>query len=162
MKIAVFSDTHFCRNEMTEIVELLKPDMVIHLGDDVSDANALRDSFPKLTVVGVAGNSLSDMMSGETRTKCMEFFGYNIMMTHGHDYSVKYGLTKLAEAAESRDASIALYGHTHIAADEEIKGIRCINPGSMMLRTNGERSYALIEVEKGRFDCRIMRLKKYI
>ncbi len=159
MKIAVFSDTHGCRKEMLEITGYLTPDAVIHLGDDVSDANALREAYPKLTVIGVAGNSLADMMSGEIRTKYMEFYGFKFMMTHGHDYSVKYGFGRLVEAAQSNCANVVLFGHTHIECDNEIKGVRCINPGSMMLRTGGTHSYAILDVDREKLECRIVRLK---
>lgn len=160
MKIAVFSDTHLCSQEMIEIVGLLKPDAVIHLGDEVRDAIALRQTYPNQVIINVAGNSLHDMMSGEKRTIYMEFEGVKFMMTHGHDYSVKYGYSMLAEAARKNGAEVALFGHTHMDFDGVVDGVRCINPGSMMYKSSGDRTYAMLNVQDGSVKCEIMRIKK--
>ena len=71
-------------------------------------------------------------------------------MTHGHRYGVHYGREQLAEAALQKGAKLALYGHTHIFRDEEIDGVRLINPGSPTLpRGGGSPSYAVLDLTSG-------------
>ena len=46
MRIAVFSDSHGVREPMLAAIEEQKPDMVLHLGDYVRDAEAIAAYFP--------------------------------------------------------------------------------------------------------------------
>ena len=43
MKILIFSDSHGDVDIMRDIVEKEKPDMIIHLGDSIKDAEKLND-----------------------------------------------------------------------------------------------------------------------
>ncbi|MBE6039002.1 MAG: phosphodiesterase [Anaerofustis stercorihominis] len=66
------------------------------------------------------------------------FDGNNkIYMSHGHIYNPD-NLPKIPEG------SIFLYGHTHVAKDEVINGIRAINPGSISIPKNGQKNSYLI------------------
>lgn len=38
MKIVIFSDSHHDIGSMVKVVDSLKPDMIIHLGDNITDA----------------------------------------------------------------------------------------------------------------------------
>ena len=52
-------------------------------------------------------------------------------ITHGHLYNVRYGrLDSLAYAAQEAGAQLALFGHTHQAAYEEMGGVKIVNPGT--------------------------------
>ena len=46
MRIAVFSDSHGVKEPMLAAIEEQKPDMVLHLGDYVRDAEAIAAYFP--------------------------------------------------------------------------------------------------------------------
>ena len=48
MRIAVFSDSHGVKEPMLAAIEEQKPDMVLHLGDYVRDAEAIAAYFPSL------------------------------------------------------------------------------------------------------------------
>ena len=62
--------------------------------------------------------------------KVIEIEGVRIFATHGHLYSVKSTLARLAERAKSEGCRIALYGHTHCAREDDIDGVTLINPGN--------------------------------
>ena len=56
MKILVFSDSHGVKEPMLAAIEEQKPDMVLHLGDYVRDAEAIAAYFPSLDLRYVRGN----------------------------------------------------------------------------------------------------------
>ena len=64
MRIAVFSDSHGVKEPMLAAIEEQKPDMVLHLGDYVRDAE---------------------------ENLLFNADGVRIFMTHGHRYNVKLG-----------------------------------------------------------------------
>ncbi|NLD87727.1 MAG: YfcE family phosphodiesterase [Clostridiales bacterium] len=160
MVIVIFSDSHGYREDMRAIISYLRPDAVFHLGDDVQDAKVISSLFPKLIVESVAGNSLSDVMSGEKKTKYVEYEGIRMMLTHGHDYRVKYTAGILADAARENNANIAFFGHSHEAFDETIQGVRCVNPGAMMVSYQAPRSYAVLKCDKNRYEIKTISLKE--
>lgn len=63
---------------------------------------------------------------------------------HGHSYHVKYSLDSLVYAAQEQQAKIAMFGHTHMPFNEDIDGVRVINPGSAGM--GRKPSFALVEV----------------
>ena len=60
--------------------------MILHLGDCVVDADALRREFPHITMVNVPGNC--DFSRGDT-DRLIDIDGYKVLMCHGHTYGVK-------------------------------------------------------------------------
>ena len=72
--------------------------------------------------------------------------GKRIFYTHGHTYGVKYGTSKLSEAARLNKYDIVLYGHTHIAKILYEDGIYIVNPGSCSSPREGRASYAVIDI----------------
>lgn len=77
----------------------------------------------------------------------MPIDGYVIYITHGHLYGVKSSRHQLAKRAQTLGATIALYGHTHVAKIERIDNIHCINPGSIAYpRGNIWASYCIISL----------------
>jgi len=128
-KAAVFSDTHSRVALAIEAIQRWKPDMIIHLGDYVRDAQALKERFPEIPMVSVRGNC--DFGAKDTPlNSCMWIGGTKVLMCHGHEYDVKWGLHSLYYAAAEQDAELALFGHTHIPTDEDYGGIRLVNPGT--------------------------------
>ena len=81
--------------------------------------------------------------------------GVHFFVTHGHMFNVKYGLYELDCAARERGADVALFGHTHIAHDEYIDGVRLFNPGSCGFG----KSFGVIEVKNGQVLSNIAHLK---
>ena len=147
MKIAVFSDTHGFSRGMENAVAEYKPDQIIHLGDGMRDAEALREKFPLLPVCCVPGNC-DGYYDGEEAYKLIALGPYKAFLTHGHRYAVRGGrLDVLLYAAECCGAQIAMFGHTHRALFEQLGGIFVINPGTAGKLPN--RTWARLEITPG-------------
>ena len=85
-RVLVLSDSHGNDGNMVRAVVREEPDMVLHLGDCVVDAEALRAEFPHMTLVNVPGNC--DFSQGDTE-RLLDIDGYKVLMCHGHTYGVK-------------------------------------------------------------------------
>ena len=153
MRIAVFSDSHGVTEPMLAAIEEHKPDMVLHLGDYVRDAEAIAAYFPSLDLRYVRGNCDAYSHSDAEENLLFNADGVRIFMTHGHLYGVKRDLTALAGAAKDAGARLALFGHTHIQHLEERGGITLLNPGTA--GRFGHSGYAVVEIKDGAFSCRL-------
>lgn len=157
-KILVFSDSHGSTLVMKSLLES-PPDgltAVFHLGDGSEEAELLMRKYPMYAYIGVRGNC--DILDRSRKeTVFTERGGVKFMLTHGHAYGVKSSLDGAAIAAAAEDATVLLYGHTHIADDRTVKtavgNVRAVNPGSARMA-----EYALITVEDGEVT---VELKKY-
>jgi len=140
-KILVFSDSHRQTDTMADAIRTHTPDRVLHLGDHDADAHVLSRLFPDLPIQAVRGNCDFGSSTPETAELLIE--DKKIIMTHGHRYGVKQGLTSLCNMGHFADADILLFGHTHIPHHEQIEKMHVINPGP------ANRSCALIQIENG-------------
>jgi putative phosphoesterase len=159
MKLIVFSDSHNSVHNMRTALSLHRDaDVVIHLGDGNEDLESLRDEFPLAQFRYVAGNFEEFASSFAARNRLeyevvFDFDGKRVLAVHGHRCAVKYGTETLAARAKALGADIALYGHTHEAAEECIDGsdgriIRLFNPGTVSGR-GGDATYGVIETAGG-------------
>lgn len=153
LRLAVFSDSHGAVSPLRQTVLAQAPDMVLHLGDYIRDADALRADFPGLDIRCVRGNC--DLGDPGPDRLVFPVEGVNIFMTHGHLYAVKYSLDSLCNAARAAGAGLVLYGHTHQSDWRQMGAMTIVNPGSAGM---GEKSYALITIQGGVFDCEIREL----
>ena len=152
MLLAVFSDSHGATQSMVDAVARYKPDAVLHLGDHERDCEALRESFPTLSIRAVSGNC--DLCSQEPDRRIFELGGVKIFMTHGHLYNVKYGLDSLINAAGFSGARLALFGHTHRPEHFVVGGMDVLNPGAAGRRG----TFALIELNGGEVKAKLLSL----
>ncbi len=129
---------------MEDAIEKHSPDQVFFLGDMHEDCELLSRFFPRLSICEVYGNN--DYAPAEMSEKTIRLEGIVFFVTHGHRYGVKNGPGTLAYSAAKKGAAIALYGHTHEQAVEEIGGVLCVNPGSAGY---GER-YLYAEIANGK------------
>lgn len=144
MKILVFADSHGVYQGMVRQILRHRPDMVIHLGDCVHDAWALQGEFPQLPIVFVRGNNDPDAPNAPIE-RVLKLDKTTVYMTHGHVVGYIPSLGRLAERAQAAGASIALFGHTHIAMKKQHKGILLFNPGSVTCPRLGRAAYGVIE-----------------
>jgi len=147
MKILVISDTHGDVRAAANILRNEKDtDIIIHLGDYFRDAQKLSEMFPDVRFEFVYGNS--DIMIGVTPAeKLLKYENKTIFITHGHRYSVKWGVEKLRKKAAEEEIDLILFGHTHEAYLERTKGYILLNPGSTSFpRGNSGMSYAKVEI----------------
>lgn len=121
-------------------------DVVLHLGDNVSDVEIIKNQTGK-DVVFVKGNC--DIERTAKVEQLIELENKKIFMTHGHEYGVKSSLLNLNYRARELGADIALYGHSHIASIEKHDGIWFVNPGSVSLPRGLKHTIAFIEIKDG-------------
>lgn len=156
MKILVVSDSHSGLAYMRQWAKVLRPRVVIHLGDYFDDADIFED-MPGVTLYRVPGNcDLFRSSIYHYREVCYEELeGVGIWFTHGHRHNVKQGIGRLLDAAKLARADVALYGHTHCAeCYQEDDGMWVMNPGSC---GGFGGTVGLIEVENGQVKtCRVL------
>ena len=143
MKYLVISDTHRYINIAINLIEELKPDYCIHLGDMAADCEELEYIFPKQKFIFVKGNNDFFLKSSSfPEQRIFELEGKTFFVCHGHKYHVKEGIEFLVRAAKEKNADIVLYGHTHSKKLEWKNDMLILNPGSV-------HSYGIIEIKNG-------------
>lgn len=153
MKILVFSDSHMNVDRMKEVVKNAKDvDLIIHLGDHTEDAREL-EKTTDIRMVIVRGNT---DYTDDPEEIVLEENGYKLLLVHGHQYKIKKTLQHLYYRSKELGADIAMYGHSHIAANEEIGGVVFLNPGSIGLKRDQKYyTYGKIILKKKRLDIAI-------
>ena len=75
--------------------------------------------------------------------------GRGILVTHGHNQGVDFGLETLGLEMQVSECSTAFYGHTHIAHEDTFKNFKIVNPGSCARPRGGQPAgFAIATVEK--------------
>ena len=144
MKLLILSDEHrdsMCLEMITEKEK--DADAIIFLGDGAADVEAWQKEHPRRRVYLVAGNC--DVDSYAPAEGLAAFDGILFFYTHGHLYGVKMTRGILADAAVSRGAQVALFGHTHTPFCGYENGVFLFNPGSLSYTSQvGGPSYGII------------------
>jgi putative phosphoesterase len=153
MRIGILSDTHDRLARTITAVERLQAEGVtalFHCGDltgpDIVHACGV------LPLYFVYGNNDDDWpmlkrAAAEVKGTCLEWSGVvelagrRIAMAHGH-------LTRDLRSLTAQRPDYLLYGHSHIAADEQRDGVRWINPGA--LHRAAGFSVAVLDLADGR------------
>lgn len=148
MNIVVLSDTHGFLPSDKEFFDLLdEADRIYHLGDGWGEIRTLGYAYgDKLVYVG--GNN--DPIYGKD-VVIDDADGTRILLTHGHMFGVRSDLSALASFAREKDVRYVFYGHTHCQADDEIDGVRLINPGSFRYG-----NYCFASARDGKLLARLM------
>lgn len=157
MLIGVVSDTHRHTWILDRVMEKFTDiDLLIHLGDNIQDVKEF-DKFYKGKIINVKGNcDYSNTVPSET---IEEIEGHKFFITHGHNYDVKNGLSRLKYKAMEVDAKVVLFGHTHISQIIYEEGIWFVNPGSPVLARDGFNSIALIQVDGDKINASIKAIR---
>ena len=119
MKILILSDSHGDVDIMCGVVEKEKPDMIIHLGDSIKDAEKLTNIYSHIQIIKNLGN-VDSQKEDEEWIKYVEICGKRFMMTHGHIFNEVAEEVTNAEARRNmlksmyqNNADILLHGHAH-------------------------------------------------
>lgn len=128
MRILVTSDIHGDKEALNRL--LSKENYDIHL--DAGDSNYSHEELARRQIISVKGNT--DFFANLPLIRVIENELGKILIVHGHQYSVKYGLSYLYQLGESQRANYVIYGHTHLQKHEVINGITYLNPGSLKYR----------------------------
>lgn len=124
-KVLIISDSHGLTNQIDEIVERHKVDVMFHCGD-----SELAHDSPHLEGFHIVrGNCDWDHTFEEEIV--MNVNGLRIFVTHGHLFGIKSSLLQLQYRAQEVEANIVLYGHSHVAYCEKHEDQLFINPGSI-------------------------------
>lgn len=146
-KVIVVSDTHRRNDNYFRVLEMHKPDMIIHCGDVEGSEYALSEAA-NCPVHMVAGNN--DFFTDLPKELELSIGGYQVLVTHGHHYYVSMSSEILAHEAAARGKQIAFYGHTHKPSVEYVNGVYVVNPGSLSYpRQDGRKpSYCIMEIDR--------------
>lgn len=147
MKILIVSDTHRRNENYFKVLEMHKPDMVIHCGDVEGSEYALSEAA-NCPVQMVTGNN--DFFSELPRELEFSIGKYKVWVTHGHNYYVSMGNSVIKEEAISRGVDIVMYGHTHRPVIDMEDKVIAVNPGSLSYpRQEGHKpSYIIMEIDR--------------
>jgi uncharacterized protein len=156
MKIIVFSDSHSDVDTMCEAVDAMDPDMIIHLGDRVSDAFRLREIYSGIPMEYVGGNI--DMAEGVPSEKVITIGNATLFICHGEDYDAEEGIDQIIEEGINNCADIVLFGHTHKHYLDIKDGMRIMNPGRIGRRSHRhiDASFGVIELGDNEMECSIV------
>ncbi len=155
MKLVVISDTHGGFAAVVQVVQQNRDaDLFLFLGDCGREVEDLRCLEPQLPVRSVRGNC--DWGSQEPDTGLLSLEGERIFFTHGHLLGVKSGLSGLLYEARRQGATIALYGHTHMAQVQRVQGLLVMNPGSLTRSPGARNSYGVLHLESGQVQAQVI------
>ena len=150
MRFLVLSDVHGTLENVRRILRracdegMERLSYVIFLGDGLRDMDALSydGEFSWLPMLFVRGNCDFFGASDTPELRELIFCGHKLLLTHGHRYEVKSGLSRLVSFALAKGADLVLFGHTHSACEirlesgEDFFGVKLsrplilFNPGS--------------------------------
>ena len=148
MKIGIVSDTHGSIDKAIDALKKIEDlELIIHLGDHADDTKKIKEIM-NLDVVYVRGNCDYKDTDVELE-KMIEIYGKKIFITHGHNYDVKSGVSKLFYRGKELNADIILFGHSHMSTKVEHEDILILNPGSPQEPRSGSKgSIGLIEISE--------------
>jgi len=154
MKILIVSDTHRKNDNYFRLLQMYTPDLIIHCGDSEGSEYALTEAAD-CPVQIVLGNN--DFFSYLPRELELKLGGFQVWVTHGHNYYVSMGNENIKREAVARGKDIVIYGHTHRPVVDRTGGVIAVNPGSLSYpRQEGHRpSYAIMDVDGGKVDIAI-------
>ena len=129
MRILIISDTHSEDMVFADVVQDAGHyDVLIHAGD----AEGSEDIYEEVCGTPfyyVAGNN--DFFTDAFYERVVELDGCRIYMVHGHQMKLEKGYDLVRKEAASRNADIAVFGHSHTPVAEYRGGILLLNPGSL-------------------------------
>lgn len=149
MKIIVVSDTHGNNRPFMEAaITIEKPDLMIHLGDYVSDAKKIAKVLD-IDYVTVKGNGDYGTMA-VNEDELIQINGKKLFLTHGHRYHVSFNQKDLYKRGLELGADLILFGHTHIPMVEKVNDIIIMNPGSPSIprKWDKKRTFGLITIDE--------------
>ena len=149
MKLLVMADSHGDAAAVREIVarNIKSVDGFVHLGDGLKEFIEAMETFGCNHYHYIAGNHEDDSYFNYSPDfRIIKADNCSILITHGDRYHNKLDLMGVAHIAAVNGADVALCGHTHVAADETIHGVRVINPGALRYWRDKSPGYAILSV----------------
>ena len=146
MRIGVVGDIHGNLSGLERALGAMGPvDQLLFTGDGYRELVRVKLSL-KVPIIGVAGNC--DFSTDYPVDQFFQLESHPVMLTHGHRYGVKQGLTTIGLAGRERGVGLIVFGHTHFPLNTEWEGIRLFNPGTLCPgRAYRGVTYGLIEID---------------
>lgn len=135
MRIAVISDTHD-RYPPSLPSQLASADELWHLGDVCTPETLVEFEQLGIPLSVVRGNC--DLNDEWPLSLQLEREGVSFFLTH------------IPPAKAPEGCAALLHGHTHVARDEMIQGVRWLNPGCVTRPRERGPSFAWLTVERGK------------
>lgn len=86
--------------------------------------------------------------------------GRGILITHGHNQGVDWGVETLGLEMQVSECTTAFYGHTHVAREDNFKNFKIVNPGSCARPRGGQApGFAIATVEKSFVDIAFIKME---
>jgi uncharacterized protein len=151
----LFSDSHGNIHNMKNAIENNKNvQMIIHLGDCVSDILKIQQIYTNMHFEFVKGNN--DWHGDYETEKCLEIEGKKIFLAHGHSYGVKNSLQKIIAKGIEIGSDAVFFGHTHQTEESFSNKMLLLNPGSVgaAYLTNGKPTYCLLEITREKINVK--------
>lgn len=157
MKIGILSDTHNFKSNIEIALAAFRErgiTTLIHCGDvTAADTVLLFAGWDVTFALGNMDLERNDLITATRMigvppplpTRSVEIEGKRIGVTHGHDYSLLFGLVMSGKYA------YVCHGHTHRRRNEPREGynVRLINPGALGGTQRETRSACLLDVGTG-------------
>lgn len=149
IKLLVISDNHGDIKTVKQLLKEVEHDYVVFAGDWATKDMEIRDKFDFI----VDGNN-DYQTNRSSKDLFFEVGGIKFFLTHGHYYGSLWKRVdeeKLVKKAIENDASVVIYGHTHIKVNHLIKNVHVFNPGSTSDPRDGMRgSYGVITISQNK------------
>ena len=169
MKLLIASDIHgsaYWCGKLMDLIQAENPDRVILLGDllyhgprnDLPKDYAPKQVIPMLSgiqekIVAVRGNCEAEVDQMVLPFPCLA--DYAQLMEDGKLYHLSHGHNQNPDQLPPLpQGSVFLFGHTHVKLDQQVNGIRCLNPGSVSIPKDG--SHSCLIYENGKFSFKIL------
>ncbi len=157
LKAIIISDTHAGTIEKLGpalISRIKAADVVIHAGD--ADTDDFMSELKKISrsLYAVRGNC--DWGSDLPPKIVFNIEGLRVGVSHGTGNYANV-IDRLSYLFSDDDVKMIIFGHTHVPINEDIEGVRFINPGSTSLnRSLKYGTFAELTVEGSSFTARIV------
>ena len=129
-------------------------DYVVFLGDGLLKIRHFEYEYPEKFLF-IRGNC--DGYDETPLRRIIDFDGVRVLLTHGHEERVKYGLMTLLGVAKEEKINVALFGHTHRAEVTSIDGILFVNPGTAATYYGKGGTSAILTIEGGKYFAEIVK-----
>ena len=149
MKLLLMSDSHQNYSAVRDVATRHRDevDAFVHLGDGIREFLDVMKEMDCSNYYFIAGNHEDGIIYNQSPDyEIITIEGYRILITHGDKYENKLDLLGVAHIASMNGAEIVLCGHTHVAVDEMIHGVRVINPGALRYWRDESPSYAILSI----------------
>jgi len=152
VKIIVIADTHVksARELPSSVSKAFEgADMIIHLGD-FGGAGTYRDLKKTGRLTAVCGNHDGGIVRKSLKEKdIIEVNGKRLALIHGSGCYTPFGIrSKLMKRFKGDRLDAVLFGHMHVADNEEIDGVLFFNPGSTANKFPSPRaSYGVMTID---------------